>query len=98
MSVNGTYQFGKTNSWGVSSVFQIYDNVAHMPPPPDEEYFLMTFFGLLAAVGLYFLGKSPSGEDLNEGNAIYPSSGKKRETSLYPANCSYAFFRSAVTT
>jgi hypothetical protein len=25
-------------------------------PPPDEEYFLMTFFGFLV-VGLYFLGK-----------------------------------------
>jgi len=56
MSVNGTYQFGITNSWGVSSVFQTYDNIAHMPPPPDEEYFLMTFFGFLA-IGLYFLGK-----------------------------------------
>jgi hypothetical protein len=31
----------------VSSVFQTYDNVAHIPPPPDEEYFLMTFFGFL---------------------------------------------------
>ncbi len=56
MSVNGTYQFGITNSWGVSSVFQTYDNVAHLPPPPDEEYFLMTFFGFLV-VGLYFLGR-----------------------------------------
>jgi len=56
MTVNGTYQFGITNSWGVSSVFQTYDNVAHIPPPPDEEYFLMTFFGFLV-VGLYFLGK-----------------------------------------
>jgi hypothetical protein len=56
MSVNGTYQFGITNSWGVSSVFQTYDNVAHIPPPPDEEYFLMTFFGFLI-VGLYFLGR-----------------------------------------
>jgi len=56
MSVNGTYQFGITNSWGVSGVFQTYDNVAHIPPPPDEEYFLMTFFGFLV-VGLYFLGK-----------------------------------------
>ena len=56
MSVNGTYQFGIANSWGVSSVFQTYDNVAHIPPPPDEEYFLMTFFGFLV-VGLYFLGK-----------------------------------------
>jgi len=56
MSVNGTFQFGITNSWGVSSVFQTYDNVAHTPPPPDEEYFLMTFFGFLV-VGLYFLGK-----------------------------------------
>ena len=56
MSVNGTYQFGITNSWGVSSVFQIYDNIAHIPPPPNEEYFLMTFFGFLA-IGLYFLGK-----------------------------------------
>jgi hypothetical protein len=53
--VNGTYQFGITNSWGVSSVFQTYDNVAHIPPPPNEEYFLMTFFGFLI-VGLYFLG------------------------------------------
>jgi hypothetical protein len=25
-------------------------------PPPDEAYFLMTFFGFLV-VGLYFLGK-----------------------------------------
>jgi hypothetical protein len=56
MSVNGTYQFGITNSWGVSSVFQSYDNVAHIPPPPDEDYFLMTFFGFLV-VGFYFLGK-----------------------------------------
>jgi hypothetical protein len=56
MSVNGTYQFGITNSWGVSSVFQTYDNVAHIPPPPNEEYFLMTFFGFLV-VGLYSLGK-----------------------------------------
>ena len=56
MSVNGTYQFGITNSWGVSSVFQTYDNVAHLPPPSNEEYFLMTFFGFLV-VGLYFLGK-----------------------------------------
>jgi hypothetical protein len=38
MRVNGTYQFGITNSWGVSSVFQTYDSVAHIPPPPDEEY------------------------------------------------------------
>jgi hypothetical protein len=56
MSVNGTYKFGITNSWGVSSVFQTYDNVAHIPPPPNEEYFLMAFFGFLV-VGLYFLGK-----------------------------------------
>jgi hypothetical protein len=56
MSVNGTYQFGITNSWGVSSVLQTYENAAHIPPPPDEEYFLMTFFGFLV-VGLYFMGK-----------------------------------------
>jgi hypothetical protein len=56
MSVNGTYQFGITNSWGVSSVFQTYDNVAHIPPPPNEEYFLMTLFGFLV-FGLYFLGR-----------------------------------------
>jgi hypothetical protein len=56
MSVSGTYQFGITNSWGVSSVFRTYDNVAHIPPPPDEEYFLMTFFGFLI-IGLYFMGK-----------------------------------------
>jgi hypothetical protein len=56
MSVNGTYQFGVTNSWGVSSVFQTYDNVVQLPPPPNEEYFLMAFFGFLV-VGLYFLGK-----------------------------------------
>jgi hypothetical protein len=56
MSVNGTYQFGITNSWGVSSVFQTYKNVTHIPSPPNEEYFLMTFFGFLM-VGLYFLGK-----------------------------------------
>ncbi len=56
MSLNGTYQFGITNSWGVSSVFQTYDDIAHLPPTPNEEYFLMTFFGFLV-VGLYFLGK-----------------------------------------
>lgn len=56
MSVNGTYVFGITNSWGVSSVFQTYDNVVHLPPPPNEEYFLMAFLGFLL-VGLYFLGK-----------------------------------------
>ena len=56
MSVNGTYQFGITNSWGVSSVFQTYNNIAHLPSPPNEEYFLMTFFGFLVA-GIYFLGK-----------------------------------------
>jgi len=55
MSVNGTYQFGITNSWGVSGVLSTYDNVAHTPPPPNEEYFLITFFGFLV-VGLYFLG------------------------------------------
>jgi len=60
MSVNGTYQFGITNSWGVGSVFQTYDNVAHILPPPDEEYFLMTFFGFLV-VGFYFLGKGSRG-------------------------------------
>ncbi len=60
MSVNGTYQFGISNSWGVSSVFQTYDNVVHIPPPPDEEYFLMTFFGFLMA-GLYFLGRISRG-------------------------------------
>jgi len=52
MSVNGTYQFGVTNSWRVSRVLQTYDNVAHIPPPPDEEYFLMTIFGFLV-VGLF---------------------------------------------
>ena len=56
MSVNGTYQFGITDSWGVSSVFQTYDDAVHLPSPPDEEYFLMTFFGFLM-IGLYFLGK-----------------------------------------
>jgi hypothetical protein len=56
MSLNGTYQFGITNSWAVSSVFSTCDNIAHIPPPPNEEYFLMTFFGFLV-VGLYFLGK-----------------------------------------
>ena len=56
MSVNGTYQFGITNSWGVTSVFQTYANKVHVPPPPDLEYFLMTFFGFFL-VGLYFLGK-----------------------------------------
>jgi len=50
-----TYQFGISNSWGVTSVFQTYNSVVHIPPPPDEEYFLMTFFGFLV-VGLYFLG------------------------------------------
>src|ERR1700674_3100799 len=56
MSVNGTYQFGITTSWGVSSVFQTYNNNVHFPPPPNEQYFLMTLFGFLV-VGLYFLGK-----------------------------------------
>jgi hypothetical protein len=56
MSVNGTYQFGITNSWGVTTVFQTYDNVAHIPPPPGEEYFLITFFGFIV-VGLYFMGR-----------------------------------------
>jgi hypothetical protein len=55
MSVNGEFQFGITDSWGVSSVFQTYDNVAHIPAL-HEEYFLMTFFGFLVA-GLYFLEK-----------------------------------------
>jgi hypothetical protein len=41
----------------MTSVFQIYDNVAHLPPPRSEEYFLMTFFGFLV-VGVYFLGKT----------------------------------------
>jgi hypothetical protein len=31
-----------------------------MLPPPNEEYFLMTFFGLLV-VGLYFVGKITRG-------------------------------------
>ena len=52
----GTYQFGMTNSWGVSSVFQTYNSVSHLPPLPDEQYFLMTFLGFLV-VGVYFLGK-----------------------------------------
>jgi hypothetical protein len=56
MSVNGTYQFGITNSWGVSSVFEAYNDVVRLPPPPNEDYFLMTFFGFLV-IGLYFLGK-----------------------------------------
>jgi hypothetical protein len=56
MSVNGTYMFGITNSWGVNSVYKTYDNVVHLPPPPNETYFLMTFFGFLL-VGLHFLGK-----------------------------------------
>jgi hypothetical protein len=38
----GTYQFGITNFLGVSNVFQTYDSVAHIPPPPDEAYFLIT--------------------------------------------------------
>ena len=56
MTVNGTYRFGVTNSWGVSSVFQAYDNVVHLLPPPNEGYFLVTFFRFLI-VGLYSLGK-----------------------------------------
>lgn len=56
MSENGTYQIGMINSWGVSSIVSSYNNVVHIPPPPNEEYFLMTFFGFLV-VGLYFLGK-----------------------------------------
>jgi hypothetical protein len=60
MNVNGTYKFGITNSWGVSSIFSTYDSVVHVPSPPNEEYFLMTFFGFLV-VGLYFLGKIAKG-------------------------------------
>jgi hypothetical protein len=56
MTANGTYLFGITNSWGVSSVFQTYHNVVRIPPPPNEEYFPMTIFGFLV-VGVYFLGK-----------------------------------------
>ena len=41
---------------GMSGVVQTYDNAAHMPPHPDEEHFLTTFFGFLI-VGLYFLGR-----------------------------------------
>ncbi|MDA4136203.1 MAG: hypothetical protein OK449_04280 [Thaumarchaeota archaeon] len=37
-------------------MFQTYDNVAHITPPPDKEYLLMTFFGFLV-IGLYFMGK-----------------------------------------
>ena len=33
-----------------------YDNVAHISAPPNEEYFLLTFFGFLV-VGLYFPGR-----------------------------------------
>jgi len=37
--------------------FRPYNNVAHIPPLPNEEYFLMSFFGFLV-VGLFFsLGK-----------------------------------------
>jgi hypothetical protein len=32
------------------------NNVAHIPPPPDKKYSLITFFGFLVVV-LYFLGK-----------------------------------------
>ena len=60
MSVNGTYQFGIKNSWGVSSIFQTYSNITRIPPPPNEEYFLVIFFGFLI-VGLYFLGKISHG-------------------------------------
>ncbi len=56
MSVNGAHQFGIANSWGASSVFQTYGNVAQIFPPPNEDYFPMTFFGFLM-IGLYFLGK-----------------------------------------
>jgi hypothetical protein len=56
MSLNGTYQFGMTNSWGISSVFSTYSNFVQIPPPPNEEYFLMTFFGFLV-VGTYFFGR-----------------------------------------
>jgi hypothetical protein len=56
MRVNWACQLGITNSWGVSNVFQTYDNVAHIPPPPNEAYFLMTFFGFLM-VGLNLLGR-----------------------------------------
>jgi len=39
MSVNGTYQSGISNSWGVSSVFQTYDNIAHIPPLAERGVF-----------------------------------------------------------
>ena len=55
-SVNGTYQFEITNSWGMSSIFQTCDSVVHLPPPPNKEYLLRTFLGFLTA-GLYFLEK-----------------------------------------
>ena len=50
------FQCATTNSWRVESVFQTYDNVVHIPPPPNEQYFLMTFLSFLV-VGLHFLGK-----------------------------------------
>ena len=40
------------------STNQSYGQRRPHTPPPDEEYFLMTFFGLLI-VGLYFLGRVP---------------------------------------
>jgi hypothetical protein len=55
-SANGTYQLGITNSWGISSIVQSHISVVQKPSPPNEEYFLMTFFGFLV-VGLFFLGK-----------------------------------------
>jgi hypothetical protein len=55
MSVKGTYGSG-TPTPGVSSVFQTCDIVAHIHPPPDGEYLLMTFFGFLV-IGPYFMEK-----------------------------------------
>jgi hypothetical protein len=81
MSVNGTYQFGIANSWGVSSVFQTYDNNVQLPPPPNEQYFLMTFFGFLV-VGLYFLGKIARRR--RPGGLVFPQALlRRRDLSLF---------------
>jgi nucleoid-associated protein YgaU len=54
--VNGIYQFGITDPRGVTIVLQACDDATQILPPPNDEYFLMTFFGFVV-FGLCFLGK-----------------------------------------
>ncbi len=41
---------------GAQTPHTTYYNAARISPPPNKEWFLMTFFGFLV-LGLYFLGK-----------------------------------------